>query len=38
MFAYIDPGTGSMLITVLIGIIGAAVYSVKTFWMKRIVI
>ncbi|MBO5140626.1 MAG: CDP-glycerol glycerophosphotransferase family protein [Peptococcaceae bacterium] len=34
MMLYIDPGTGSMLFTVLIGIIGAAVYSVKTFWMK----
>lgn len=34
MMLYIDPGTGSMLFTVLIGIIGAAVYSIKTFWMK----
>lgn len=34
MMLYIDPGTGSMLFTVLIGIIGAAVYSVKMFWMK----
>ena len=34
MMLYIDPGTGSMLFTVLIGIIGAAIYSVKTFWMK----
>ena len=34
MFMYIDPGTGSMLFTVLIGIIGAAVYSVRMFVMK----
>lgn len=34
MFMYIDPGTGSMLFTVLIGIIGAAIYSVRMFVMK----
>ena len=34
MFSYIDPGTGSMLFTVLIGIIGAAVYSVRMFVLK----
>lgn len=34
MLAYIDPGTGSMLFTVLIGVIGAAVYSVRLFIMK----
>lgn len=31
---YIDPGTGSMLFTVLIGIIGAGIYSLKTMMMK----
>ncbi|MBR2633975.1 MAG: CDP-glycerol glycerophosphotransferase family protein [Clostridia bacterium] len=31
---YIDPGTGSMLVTVIIGILGAALYSVKMLWMK----
>ena len=31
---YIDPGTGSMLFTVLLGIIGAAVYSLRIFAMK----
>ncbi|MCR5009524.1 MAG: CPBP family intramembrane metalloprotease [Clostridia bacterium] len=31
---YIDPGTGSMLFTVLIGVISAAVYSVRVFAMK----
>ena len=34
MKLYIDPGTGSMLITVLIGIAGAAVYSLRTRFMK----
>ena len=31
---YIDPGTGSMLFTVLLGIIGAAVYSLRVFALK----
>ena len=31
---YIDPGTGSMLFTVLIGVIGAAVYSLRMLWIK----
>ena len=31
---YIDPGTGSMLFTVLIGIIGASIYSLKMLWIK----
>ena len=31
---YIDPGTGSMLFTVLIGVISATVYSVRVFAMK----
>ena len=34
MMLYIDPGTGSMLFTVLIGIIGAGIYSLKTLMMK----
>lgn len=34
MKLYIDPGTGSMLFTVLIGIIGAGIYSAKMLWMK----
>lgn len=33
-FLYIDPGTGSMLFTILIGVIGAAVYSLKMLWIK----
>lgn len=31
---YIDPGTGSMLFTILIGVIGAAVYSARMFFIK----
>jgi len=34
MFLYIDPGTGSMLFTVLIGIIGAGIYSARMFFLK----
>ena len=31
---YIDPGTGSMLFTVLIGILGAGIYGLRTLSMK----
>ena len=34
MRLYIDPGTGSMLFTILIGVIGAAIYSVRMLVMK----
>lgn len=34
MRLYIDPGTGSMLVTVLIGIAGAAIYSLRSRLMK----
>ena len=34
MRLYIDPGTGSMLFTILIGLIGAAVFSVRMFLVK----
>lgn len=34
MQLYIDPGTGSMLFTILIGVIGAAVYSARMFWIR----
>ena len=38
MFLYIDPGTGSMLFTILIGVFGAAVYALRYAWvrMKRV--
>ena len=31
---YIDPGTGSMLFTVLLGMIGAGIYSIRLFVLK----
>lgn len=34
MLLYIDPGTGSMLVTVLVGIAGAAVYSLRSRILK----
>ena len=34
MVLYIDPGTGSMLFTVLLSVIGAAVYSLRMLFIK----
>ena len=34
MLLYIDPGTGSMLFTVLIGILGAAFYGIRMLFIK----
>ena len=34
MFLYIDPGTGSMLFTILIGLLGAAIYALKGAYLK----
>lgn len=34
MRMYIDPGTGSMLFTILIGVIGVAFYSVRMLFIK----
>lgn len=34
MNLYIDPGTGSMLFTILIGVIGAAIYSLRMLVIK----
>lgn len=34
MKLYIDPGTGSMLFTVLIGLVGAAFYSLRMLFIK----
>ena len=34
MKLYIDPGTGSMLFTILIGVIGAAFYSARMLLIK----
>lgn len=34
IFLYIDPGTGSMLFTILIGVLGAAVYGLRSAFLK----
>ena len=34
MLLYIDPGTGSMLFTILIGVIGAGIYSLRMLFIK----
>ncbi len=34
MIFYIDPGTGSMLFTILIGVLGAAIYAFREFIVK----
>ena len=34
MLLYIDPGTGSMLFTILIGVISAAIYILRNSWVK----
>ena len=34
MLIYIDPGTGSMLFTILIGVLGAIIYAARGLWMK----
>ena len=34
MTLYIDPGTGSMLFTILLGIIGAAFYSARMLFLR----
>lgn len=33
-YAYIDPGTGSALVTFLVGLIVGASVILKTFWFK----
>ena len=35
--AYIDPGTGSIMVQVLIGVLFGVLFTLKTFW-KRITI
>lgn len=34
MFYYIDPGTGSMLFTILIGVLSAGVYAIRNVFIK----
>ena len=33
-FAYLDPGTGSMLLQVILGGIAAVVVAIKLYWHK----
>jgi len=32
--AYIDPGTGSIIISFLVGILSATFFYIKSFWRK----
>ena len=34
MQLYIDPGTGSMLFTILVGVLGAGIYAMRNLFMK----
>lgn len=33
--AYIDPGTGSIIISFIVGIISASFFYIKSFWLKN---
>ncbi|MCG6870292.1 MAG: hypothetical protein LJE91_16635 [Gammaproteobacteria bacterium] len=35
-FAYLDPGTGSMVVSAIIGIFATAILAVKTYWYKLV--
>jgi hypothetical protein len=35
-FAYIDPGTGSMLLQVIVGGVAAAAVGIKMFWGRLV--
>ena len=32
--AYLDPGTGTMIVSAIIGIFGTLILAVKTYWYK----
>jgi len=34
VYAYLDPGTGSMLLQLLIGGVVAAMFTIKIYWYK----
>jgi len=34
VYAYLDPGSGSLLIQVLIGAVLGSLYFIKTYWTK----
>lgn len=33
-FSYLDPGTGTMIISAIVGIFATIILGVKTFWFK----
>ena len=33
-FAYLDPSTGSMIISAIVGLFASAVLALKTFWYR----
>jgi hypothetical protein len=35
-FAYLDPGTGSMVVSAIIGIFATAILAIKTYWYKLV--
>lgn len=35
-YAYLDPGTGSMIISAVIGIVATLALAIKTYWYKLI--
>ena len=34
VFAYLDPGTGSMLVQLLVGGVAAAAVAIKLYWFR----
>jgi O-antigen/teichoic acid export membrane protein len=34
VFAYLDPSTGSMLVSAIVGILASLALAVKTYWYK----
>lgn len=33
-FAYLDPGSGSLILQILIGAVAGAFFAVKAYWIK----
>ena len=34
LIAYLDPGTGSMIVQVIVGLAVGALYAIKSYWYK----
>ena len=34
VFAYLDPGSGSLVLQMLVGGVAAAFFTIKTYWTK----